>query len=802
MKLLNINCGQFAGILKQRYPAEGTFSDGINIIFGPNESGKSTMVSLLSRTLFQTVNIDKRTHRDFIQQCFPAQKRSGHTGDFIDGTVVFQGKNGTYRLSKEWGTLASCILETPDGSRIADPSKISDILEEELFYSEGLFGAVIFPSQKESDRSIQILLNTAQKGKDDAVEIARQEILSVLQQAFVESGGVSIEALGSKIEEKISALEGKHWDAELNIPKRNPKGVRWSKDRGAVLTAFYESEDAENRRCQIETLERSIDQGRRELDQLARNAQQSQAKKAHFEKFRGQLTAWKANAESRDHIDKELRRLSEILKNWPQFQADMERAEQLAAELDHSVVLEQFKKINAIRDSINKAQHNIEAHGAVSKEDRSRAETLIKETDRLERQLGGMNLSARISLHDGYQMQAVSVRTGQLVPVENGVLSLTEAVNLKIPGVMEMELGPADVDLEKVERELGEQRQAFESLLSKYEVSSLEQLEKNYELCERERKTKENLESELKFALSGKTWDELSKAAKNISPDTRTRDEIQSDIKTLCGNTSASSFVSGKKALIDSYQRDFGSVEQLKEKIRQYTEKREGLDKAINGVDQIPIEYRDIQDPEAFANALQNDAELRQKEERSKALELARQEERLESLDLDENDVIKECGEKARVYEELKAELASWKHIQSVFSELKAEVLDHPAGDLAERFVHYLDCISCGGVSADLTGETALDLTLYSRDHRLTFEMLSEGTKGAVALAFRLAVLDHLYPDGNGFAVFDDPFTDMDASRKAEACKLLKEFSKRHQVIFLTCSEEYASLLGGEVFAI
>ena len=94
----------------------------------------------------------------------------------------------------------------------------------------------------------------------------------------------------------------------------------------------------------------------------------------------------------------------------------------------------------------------------------------------------------------------------------------------------------------------------------------------------------------------------------------------------------------------------------------------------------------------------------------------------------------------------------------------------------------------------------ALNLALYSGDHRLTFETLSEGTKDTVALAFRLAVLEYLYPDGGGLAVFDDPFTDMDADRKTEACNLLKEFSKRHQVIFLTCSEEYATLLGGTQF--
>ena len=60
MKVLDISSSQFAGVLNKKYPPEGTFSDGVNIIYGPNESGKTTMVNLLSKILFQAVSIDKR----------------------------------------------------------------------------------------------------------------------------------------------------------------------------------------------------------------------------------------------------------------------------------------------------------------------------------------------------------------------------------------------------------------------------------------------------------------------------------------------------------------------------------------------------------------------------------------------------------------------------------------------------------------------------------------------------------------------------------------------------------------------
>lgn len=47
--------------------------------------------------------------------------------------------------------------------------------------------------------------------------------------------------------------------------------------------------------------------------------------------------------------------------------------------------------------------------------------------------------------------------------------------------------------------------------------------------------------------------------------------------------------------------------------------------------------------------------------------------------------------------------------------------------------------------------------------------------------------------------VFDDPLADMDNERAKQACTLIKECAKRHQVIFLTCHEEYLNTLGGNI---
>lgn len=47
--------------------------------------------------------------------------------------------------------------------------------------------------------------------------------------------------------------------------------------------------------------------------------------------------------------------------------------------------------------------------------------------------------------------------------------------------------------------------------------------------------------------------------------------------------------------------------------------------------------------------------------------------------------------------------------------------------------------------------------------------------------------------------VLDAPFNDMDKDRVAQSCRLLKECANRHQVIFLTCREEYLPALEGNL---
>ena len=47
----------------------------------------------------------------------------------------------------------------------------------------------------------------------------------------------------------------------------------------------------------------------------------------------------------------------------------------------------------------------------------------------------------------------------------------------------------------------------------------------------------------------------------------------------------------------------------------------------------------------------------------------------------------------------------------------------------------------------------------------------------------------------DGFFLLDDPFTDMDSTRRAAAIQAIGTFAENHQVLFFTCHPDHAGEL-------
>ena len=381
--------------------------------------------------------------------------------------------------------------------------------------------------------------------------------------------------------------------------------------------------------------------------------------------------------------------------------------------------------------------------------------------------------------------------------------SITEAVKITVPGVLEMQLSPADVDVAAIEEQLAEQQEIVDNILGRYKVENLTELEQLAKTIIDTKSKIDNANSRLTLLLGSTTYEELETAATASTAAVRTKDEIDGDILSVCGSNDIAKFITAKETIVDGYVSEYGSINDLKAKAFDVEVELKKAKDSVSGAEDIPAEYLSITDPDAHLESLQNDLKFKQSLRETALTSKTAASSKLESYKENINgDPMADVEKAERVFEEQKTLLNHWFHIAEVFKAQKENIHDNPMQDIADRFTHYLSVISDGKVSSEFPEADKLNMNIYSDNKLLDYGKLSEGTKETVSLAFRLAVLDHLFPDGGGVIVFDDPFTDMDADRTTQSCELIKECAKQHQVIFLTCREDYLEMLNGNKIAL
>lgn len=785
MKIKKVSTKQFAGIRGR----EIELHNGINVIYGKNETGKSTFVDLILGLLFQNVKINARTDKLFKENAFPAARADGDSsGDKIDGTVVLETEDGNYTLQKKWlrNSAGSADLSAPKAD-FGTQSEVTEILNGVLGYGEGVYREILFSPQSSAADNLKAILEAE---SSRSVKTLTDKITS----AFAECGGISIDALEKEIDGIISELTGKQW----SIEKMAPIHINYrekTNSRGSIIDALVKWDDYKEAVLHFENLENIFDEAKKALEAAEDEANNAKNKLNEFEKYYNTLQMLAENNNKKAQEEANLKRYEKALADYPKNKLDSERALKLKAELENRALLDRYDSVKKCADKLDKIQEELNKLKRPDDPEIQSVRDAEAKITKLKNSLCKMNIAAKIKTVSGYPVKIYSLVTGEEIHFNDDTANIKEAVRAEIPGVMEMELVPADVDAENVNAEISRLNDLKNAALEKYgcnDTESLKKLADNYdELLKKIEFSKEEFDR----AAESENIEELKKRAE-AAGNVREKTDIESDIHKLCGTGEIDRFIGGRQADIDSFEREFKSEENLRETIKVCLSNIKKAEDAIRTAENIPEEYKNISDPEQYRKSLQNAVDKAQDQEKS-AID-ARAEAKTELYKFTEengDDLREKCENAEEKYNEQVDLLKSWLHIQELFVKRKKELFSEPFTDIAQNFAENLKIISGGNVSAELFNEEKLEFSLMSGDFRTDAAKMSNGTKDTVYLAFRLAALDHLFPDG-GVIILDDPLNDMDIDRVKRSCELIKKCAERHQVILLTCRGEYADILG------
>ena len=794
MRIRQVECDQFAGLTNK----EIEFDKGMNIVIGDNESGKSTLIDLIYQLLFKDAKIDGRSDLDFIDKYFP-KKISGPQGDVIDGVIIFDTPTGTYKLKKEWEKgEGTCRLTLPNGTSIKGNAEINKILNEELKHRAGVYSEIVFASQKRKQIAIESIMGSFGK-KTDPLSDTRSDLASTLTQAALETGGVAIDKLEKTITKNMDDLIGR-WDWGADAPEGGPQRASykkpWSQGAGSIVKAYYAVDEIKTKLKEVEDAEHTVETEKTAIQTLQAKKKEIETNWRAFQKYRGILVQQSRLVGSIENLNSRINEQEEAFEKWPGIKSNIEKAKELQAKQKLTQIRALYKKAEPAQKKYLEKKDDFEKLKAIDVTDIKKLRELFSKKQKEEAKLTGMNIVAKIKKLHSADVRVTVIASGEVLDLSKGEVQIKEAVDINIPGIIDMQLVPQGVDVEDVNKMIENYQAEIKALLGKYGVGSLEELQEKSDQYSKSKQQVDELKLTIDRILGNESWENLKSANDAVPSEIETEEKIKNRINELCGSKSIDSFVGGLETTLLDYEKKYESIDNLKALIEKSKIDKDGMQNELDSIDDIPKEYQGIDDPDQYDKRL--------------SAEIYEYEEKVEDHQGKLNEAIKHLGErsveeyledlqdKEMILQSCKTEYEHWQNIYNVFRKLKDQTKGNPIENIEKSFREYLRVITDGTLSLNSIDEQ-ISVQLASGSNALTYSILSDGTKDTVSLAFRLAMLEHLYPEGDGLAVFDDPFTDMDVKRVEQSCKLIQKFAENNQVIFITCDDKYAKYMTGNV---
>lgn len=781
------------------------FNKGINVILGPNESGKSTVIHGIHSTLFKNIKLKMNNNKDknFHSYFMPI---SG--GDSIDGKVVLETKEGEYEISKEWGSNENIILKTPNNKILKDEKTINKELLDILSFGESTYSNIVFAKQKDLKAAINNIIEDKE---------TTNEISDLLRKTLMELDGVSIDKIEENLMAEIEYLY-KKWDIEKNYPENN-KGVnnQYKVGLGEIIKKYYEKEELKVKMEEANISEKNFEEICQDIKTLKDDKDKVEKEKDELELIEEDVNKRSIIESELNSVKKDLDILSNLYLEWPKtseslkfFNRDLERVNESLAKLNNEksqiesinrkkYIEEKLDKINSIKSEIKNTEEELLNIKDITKEDldlleKLNSDILTKETE--------IKAGKIIALVKKSKSENIFISKDFLESEKIKVDETFEAngiININYNNEFEIEIKTGELDFEELSKNYKILVEEFKEKLKSLDIDSISDARKDYESRKNKKLELKSLEENISILIGEEILEDLEKELFNLK-DINTSlniDEINKELEKL--NNEKIEILSNIKTSeqnIEKWTSEYKSEANLLDLLIEIKFTYKNKKDELENLKPLPERFSSTDE---FRNRLYS---LRSALSRGQGI--------LENLNDNyynaKNNLLDET------YEELKkAYLDSEKsfikllnkgkkllEIKDIFYEVKEDLDNNPMEPLVKEFKRLLQIITKDSfINSNIDDDFNIDLK--KEDGSIPLELLSAGTYDAVTLALRFSILNYIFDEKYGYVVLDDCLVDLDPERKEESVNLIKDFAKSNQIIFTTCDPNTASMLGGNL---
>lgn len=801
MRIKSYKCSRFAGLKD----VELEFSPGINVILGPNESGKSTIIDGIHSTIFKDIKLmgNNRADKDFRFKFMPKPD-----GDFIDGKVIIESSNGDYEISKQWGSSIDIKLLDPQESIIKDKNQIADILDKVLIYGESTYSNIVFAKQRDLKQALHNIVENS--------EINR-EVNDLLRNTLMELDGISIDKIENNIEAELEGLY-KRWDRDKNHPENN-RGVNnpYKVGLGKIVESYY---NRENLKIKMQDADKSEKIFKMISDKININ----KAEKAKLEDKKKKLEMIEDDVNNIEIIntkiyslEKELETIKKVNSDWPKSELKLEQLESRKKEIDtkknslsdekkgvekwdrKKKLKEKLDSIDEIEKKIEKIKTKIKEIPFIEEDDIEDLNNINREVSTLETAMKAGKMMGSLKKSKGKEVY-VSRDFGEYEALELDTQFYANGmIDIKYGDEFEIQIQTGEIDFEKLNSRYIDLKEKYTKKLYDLNIDSLELGKLNLEKINDLNNKKDEFKRDIEYLLGDCTKDQIKEEFKSLEDvkNSRSLEEIDGELETIRNEElDVSSNIRVEKSKIDYWKQEYENIDNLFDLVIEKHSVFKEEKKKLDGLKPLPKEYESTKEFKEELKSLRQSVEDYQKEYEDLKDEYYRAEKDLSDTSYEELE--KEYRQSKKEFDRNINRGEKLLEIRRVFFETKENLSKDPMLPVVKEFTRLLDIVTAGSYeTGDIDEE--FNIRIKNSNGEIPIELLSAGTYDAVTLALRFTLLKWIFKDSDGYVILDDCLVDLDPLRKRQSIELINEFAKEHQIIFTTCDPETADMLGGNI---